>query len=149
MDSPPEAKRPRSFGLGNAAQNDPVLISILQFGRGMVSGNYRPNCEYTQTQDRKFRALFGCGPLDVATIWRKMLDHKCLVVGGGIVHMLWGLMLLKTYATESVLCSTANADEKTFRKWAWPFISAIADLEPVVVSCQINGVFVFYFVIPY
>jgi hypothetical protein len=35
-----------------------------------------------------------------------------------------------------------NVDEKTFRKWAWQFITAIADLEADVVSCQFDCVFV-------
>lgn len=147
-DSPPEAKRARYVGLGRAAETDPVLMAILRVGRGMMSGNYRPNCEYSPTQDRKFRALFGCGPLDVATIWRMMEEHEFFPEGGGMVHMMWGLLLMKTYGTENMLCTTTGVDEKTFRKWAWQFISAIADLEPVVVSCQFNVcVTNFYFIL--
>ena len=49
--------------------------------------------------------------------------------------MLWGLMFLKIYASEGVLATLAGGvDEKTFRKWAWRFVDAIADLEDDVVS---------------
>lgn len=49
--------------------------------------------------------------------------------------MLWALMFLKTYAKESVLSGMAGSvDEKTFRKWVWLFVCAIASLESNVVS---------------
>jgi len=49
--------------------------------------------------------------------------------------MLWALMFLKTYAKETALSGMAGgADEKTFRKWIWSFVCAIAALDSDVVS---------------
>lgn len=54
------------------------------------------------------------------------------------VHLLWGLMLMKVYATEDVLANIAKATEKTFRKWAWAFIDALADLSYTLVSSSVH-----------
>jgi hypothetical protein len=53
-------------------------------------------------------------------------------------HLLWALLLLKTYDTESVLAGLCGGvDEDTFRKWAWHFIEKVSYLEHEVVSCFI------------
>ena len=42
---------------------------------------------------------------------------------------------MKIYGKERNLCSLAGGvDKKTFRKWAWLFVDAIASLESEVVS---------------
>jgi len=49
--------------------------------------------------------------------------------------MLWGLLFLKSYGTEERhVAQVGGVDEKTFRKWAWYYAEAIADLAPRVVS---------------
>lgn len=53
---------------------------------------------------------------------------------GEPVHVLWALMLLKTYGTEVELSSICGVDEDTFRKWAWHYIEKISYLEDEVVS---------------
>jgi hypothetical protein len=50
------------------------------------------------------------------------------------VHLLWGLLFLHLYNSEPVNCTRVACDEKTFRKWAWFVVCALADLEPYVVS---------------
>jgi hypothetical protein len=50
-------------------------------------------------------------------------------------HLLWALLLLKVYGTETLLSSfVGGVTEKTYRKWAWCFIDGIAKLESAVVS---------------
>ena len=44
-------------------------------------------------------------------------------------HLLWALIFLKTYSTESSLAVAIGADEKTLRKWIFIIIYAISDLE--------------------
>ena len=53
-------------------------------------------------------------------------------------HLLWALVLLHTYKYESELARDSDGldgtvDEKTFHKWAWLLIEAIAILECKVV----------------
>lgn len=45
-------------------------------------------------------------------------------------------MFLKTYETEDVLCTIAGTDRKSFRKWAWIVVVAIAAQAPNVVSAS-------------
>ena len=62
---------------------------------------------------------------------------SCVVFSGSpeIAHLLWALMFLKMYAKEATTSRLAGGvDEKTYRKWVWLFVSAIADLEGDVVS---------------
>jgi len=54
-------------------------------------------------------------------------------------HLLWALHFMKAYPKQGPACATVGAssgavDAKTFRKWVWAFIKAIAELEEVVVS---------------
>ena len=54
-------------------------------------------------------------------------------------HLLWTLHFLKAYPKQAAVCSTVGGsagaiDPKTLRKYMWPFIRAVADLEPDVVS---------------
>ena len=51
-------------------------------------------------------------------------------------HLLWCLLLLKTYNTEPVLSGLCGGiDEGTFSKWAWHFIEKVSYLDQEVVSC--------------
>ena len=105
-----------------------------------------------KTELRHFRAHFGTTPKRCAQVWR-LLHCK----GGALFansastteeknakpkHMLWGLMLLKIYGSESILSTLAGADEKIFRKWAWRFVFWIADLKDFVVSSTLWATFV-------
>ena len=44
-------------------------------------------------------------------------------------HLLWALIFLKTYTTESSLAVAIGVDEKTLQKWIFIIIYAISDLE--------------------
>jgi len=45
---------------------------------------------------------------------------------------------MKVYEKEMTVCALAGAiDAKTWRKWTWLFVTAISDLEPLVVSFSI------------
>ena len=55
--------------------------------------------------------------------------------GGHPKHLLWALLFLKCYCTEPILTRVVGGvDGKTFRKWAWLFVSAMAGLKQRVVS---------------
>ena len=70
-----------------------------------------------------------------------------LVPKESIQHILWALMFLKTYWKESTLSTMAGGvDEKTWRKLYWPMVQAIANFEPIVVSCH-NCHFILPFII--
>ena len=82
---------------------------------------------------QRFLSFFGASPLTLAVIWR-LLFKNLLLDGAEYQHLLWGYMLLKQYSGDRNLASSAGADEKTFRKWAWHIIDAVSWLEGEVVS---------------
>lgn len=47
---------------------------------------------------------------------------------------MWCLLFLKSYATESIIAVTVQADEKTVRKWVWYLITELGDLYDDLVS---------------
>ena len=40
-------------------------------------------------------------------------------------HLLWALMFLKQYNTQSFTASIVDVDEKTYRKWVWKVIKKL------------------------
>jgi len=91
------------------------------------------------SDDRRFREFFGASVLVVMALWNLLVDTDLLPENGQIVHLLWTLYFFKVYPKQNVACSAAGGtrgavDPKTFRKYVWPFVSAISDLEQIVVS---------------
>lgn len=83
------------------------------------------------TRDGRFKRLFGVRPCICGRVW--LLVESALPTGAGHRHLLWTLYFLKHYAKEAVNAAFARCDEKTYRKWCWMVMRAIADLD--VVSC--------------
>ena len=90
---------------------------------------------------RRFKAEFGVAPDVVVDAWDLLLESKFLqsLLNGtsrqpkNPEHLLWALMLLKQYSLTTVLAKTVKVDEKTFRKWSWIYLQALAELDRVVV----------------
>ena len=56
------------------------------------------------------------------------------MAGAKPVHLLWALMFMKLYCSESVLAALAGGvHEQTFRKWSWYFVEEIANLQYKVI----------------
>ena len=86
---------------------------------------------------RKFRSHFGTTSIVCAIIWKKIYDDENTaqhLKGAKPEHLLWCLLFLKVYSGEAVHASLVGCDEKTFRKWAWTFVTAIADMHDDFVS---------------
>lgn len=76
-----------------------------------------------------FRKVFGTYPFICSKLWT-MIDPINTISSKSLVrHLLYGLLFMKSYSTESVHVTLVGCDEKTFRKWAFLWIDAIADLE--------------------
>ena len=87
------------------------------------------------SEDRDFLEFFGCGLSVVSEVWDVLQKEDVLPEDGLTCHLLWALMFMKIYGKEKNLCTLAGGvDKKIFRKWAWLFIIAIANLESSVVS---------------
>ena len=90
--------------------------------------------------ERDFREFFGVGCAVVAILWRMLGEHDLIPEGGKIVHLIWTLHFFRAYPKTGHVCAVAcglggNIDPKTYRKYVWQFIYAIADAESIMVSC--------------
>jgi hypothetical protein len=112
--------------LASVAANDFLLQGrLIMSSRDGIS---------SAVEDRRFRSNFGATPEICCILWGMLSPENTMKKGVKCCHLLWALMFLKLYVSEHVLCSMANCDQKTFRKWAWLFVLALADLGPDVVS---------------
>ena len=96
------------------------------------------------TFSRRFLAAFGAPPHVVSAAWNMIVANGSLDELGPRsrkpVHLLWALMWMKGYATETENASRAKCCETTFRKWSWFYIERLANLDQelvcVVLPCQ-------------
>ena len=100
--------------------------AFMSLGREIISHPGRRN---RLGELRAFRSHFGTVPVRCCLIWNMLraCDEARAILNGALPkHLLWALMFLKLYGTEATLCGKAKCDEKTFRKWSWKFVQAIA-----------------------
>lgn len=81
--------------------------------------------------NRKFRSCFGASVLVLTIAWNTLVVQNLLPEGGHPKHLLWMCAFLKTYSSEDVYASWFKVSEKTFRKWVWLFLEAVAKIELV------------------
>ena len=110
---------------------EPTLDDIIIAGKNLQNKSGRA-VGATGAEERAFCEFFGTSPLIATVLWNTMAACD-------INHLLWTLHFMKAYPKQGVACSMAGEmngaiDPKTHRKYMWPFIHAIAELEPFVVS---------------
>lgn len=84
---------------------------------------------------RKYITHFGIDPVVTSKVWdliKPVISHKTKPS-----HLLWALLLLKTYNSEEILSSLVGRTPKTFRKHAWYIIESISKQAKEVVSREI------------
>jgi hypothetical protein len=88
----------------------------------------------------RFAATFGCSPKVAAALWNR-LDKKDLLPEDTLVkHLLWALSFLKLYNAQRAQAPVCGADEKTFRKWVWRVLDALAELDLVSrPTCRVSS----------
>ena len=111
-------------------------------------GRYVAKYGYSNSEKvklRRFKAEFGVAPDVVVDTWDLLLESKFLrrklartscYPCPNPEHMLWALMLLKQYSVTLSLAKTVRVDEKTFRKWSWIYLEAMAELDRDVVCTK-------------
>lgn len=97
------------------------------------------------TEEKKFRALFGCSPVVFLRLWELLNEHELVPEGGKLIHLYWAMIFVKVYPTEETLVKLCcdptfkqPPDRKTTRKWIRLFLQAISYLSDVVVRMQEN-----------
>ena len=87
-------------------------------------------------EDCHFRSFFGCSVTVFLIAYNMLIENGLLPSNGKFCHYFWALLFMKLYPrNETELCSLLGGiDPKTMRKWVWPFIDAISELQYSVVS---------------
>ena len=93
----------------------------------------------TSTEDRRFREYFGVGVHVGIITWTLLSEYDLLPEMAIVSHLLWAMYFLKCYPKQEEACAAAAGekgaiDPKTWRKYIWPMIYALSDLESAVVS---------------
>ena len=79
----------------------------------------------------RFAAAFGCSPKVVASLWNRLEKKNLLPDDALCKHLLWALFFLKLYIVEKAAAPLCGAAEKTFSKWIWIILDALAELDIV------------------
>jgi len=88
---------------------------------------------------RRWKATFGASPEVISKLWYLCDPVNHLPNGVEPVHILWAMLFLKLYMSESVHAQmVGGVDEKTFRKWSGLFIDLMSYQESKVVSTSRN-----------
>lgn len=98
--------------------NDFIEAGIVMTRHASSSGIIR---------ERRFRQMFGITPFICSMIWEDLRVQQLHLNNAKPVYMLCALLLLRLYETDDVNRAISGIDEKTFRKWAWIYISLIAE----------------------
>lgn len=102
----------------------PLAFQILS---GSVAGGNREGL-------RSFKARFGCSPDVCSVLWEMMSIRRTKPRNMTPKHLLWALLFMKTYNSETMLSGLLDVERKTFRKWIWLVIRQIQRLKRKVVS---------------
>jgi hypothetical protein len=121
-------------------QNPTTVDDVYLLGKDMMNRGQLKlgSLGAGRSEDRRFREMFGLKAPAALDAWNRLCVHKLVPPGGMFFHFLWSLMFMKLYSVEVDLCANAGGsdgavDPKTFRKWVWPFIKSLAELEYHVV----------------
>ena len=113
---------------------DDDILALIQDAR-VIWGREKDVERSLQTEDREFREIFGVGAITAMAAWNLLKLHNIKPDGGLVAHLLWAMMFLKCYAKEVAMIKMAGVKYgKTFRRWVWPFVFALSELESQVVS---------------
>ena len=102
--------------------------AFLIEGEGIYKKNAQQRERLMTHRIEEFRSVFGTVPYICSVLWQRIDPFENMNPKSRPVHLLWALHFMYTYATEYVLAKFVGVDEKTFRKWAHPWVKEIGDL---------------------
>lgn len=76
---------------------------------------------------RRYKSMFGVSPSICFKIW-KLLEIPPSIKP---IHLLWTLNFLKQYNTEHTSKAIFKINEKTYRKYVWIIVEALAEINVV------------------
>jgi hypothetical protein len=130
MNDEPRAKRRRDLT---------TVEDFYRLGKEVQNRSGQKLC-VDATEERRFREFFGTSVPTAINAWNLLNEHNKLDEGSEVSHMLWSMYFMKCYPRTQEACAAAGqadsgaVDPKTWKKYIWPMIYALADLEAEVVS---------------
>ena len=104
------------------------VSSFLKLGMSLFSEAAQSDRSHV-TQNQHFKLICGVHLTVSVIVWGELKQSMLVKDACKPKHLLWVLIFLKTYTTESSLVVAIGVDEKTLRKWIFIIIYAISDLE--------------------
>jgi len=126
-----------------SAEHDPDVFFILGMHMVKKRSAATKTIPFNDTNLRLFKQNFGVAPIVLSKCWSLLLDqlrqdhtncYNASLASMHPKHLLWACLFLKTYGKEGTHCAIARCDPKTFRRWVWIVVRAIATTESHVVS---------------
>lgn len=111
---------------------------FLSVAIDMVAGMEHDFGSYWE-KENKFKSLFGVSPEVAGTMWDSYLMENGLLLRHPLAkkkHLLWALLFLFSYPTETVSCVITKASRKTYRKWCWIMITELSIILKDLVSSK-------------
>lgn len=91
-----------------------------------------PDARSITVFDARWAACFGVMPVVCVKCWQLIIataeSNNQTLADAFPHHLLWGLMLLKQDASQTVLANMVQTDEKNFRKWSKLFVYELSYL---------------------
>lgn len=104
-------------------------LSFMSLFSSFVGQSFTLN---NQEHLSSFKSFFGVTPIVCSIIWTHLLKSQKLQLKP--IHLLWSLLFLKQYNTETVNSIICRCDKKTFRKWVWLVLNELRYLNKVCVN---------------
>lgn len=100
--------------------------------------------------EARWITFFGVVCVVVAEVWNRLIEKDDPELESAApFHLLWALLFLKQYPTESVFCKLVGVqDEGTVRYWSQLLVRHIGYLVPDVVGCNSCWLLHFHFLFP-
>ena len=115
--------------------------TFLRLASGFIAFS---NVSSDKIKDKKFMSFFGVPSRITGKIWSLLelhLPEQLQETKVRRIHLLWCLLFLQHYGSETITANTVKRTKKTTRKWIWMVISLLRDLPMVSIFC-----FHFFFV---
>lgn len=106
-----------------------LALGIGIAGKLTMSGNLTSEYEF-------FKSTYGVTPDVCSHTWEYITHYRVKPKRAVPKHLLWCLIFLKTYGTETFLARIFGTTEKTYRKWTWLMVDSINKLYSKVVSTK-------------
>ena len=117
---------------------EPSVDDLYRLGKELQNRSGSSIGAFT-CEDRRFRSFFGCGASVALVCWNTLSQYGAIPEGGMIIHMLWAMYWMKCYPKQEEASAISGGsggaiDPKTWKKYYWPFVQAIASVCDDVVS---------------